>query len=124
MPALELPAETTSIARARKFVDEHALGHVADRDAVLVMTSELVTNVVRHGSGMITVRVESGPPCRVEIHDGAAATEAFRALIANRRPPVPSTSPGGRGIWIVQSLASKVGLDDDEAGGKVVWFEV
>ena len=124
MPSLDLPAELPSIARARAFVAEHAADHVDEVDAVVLMTSELVTNVVRHTTSDFTVRVEVGRPLRVEVHDGHAATDAFRALIAERPPLAPVTAVGGRGIGLVHALATRVGLDDDEGGGKVVWFEV
>ena len=124
MPSLELPAQMSSIARARIFVREQAQGRVTDVDTVALMTSELVSNVVIHASGTLSVRVEPGPPFRVEVHDGLAATNAFRALIATAPPPTPVAAVGGRGIGVVHALASRVGLDDAERGGKVVWFEV
>ena len=68
--------------------------------------------------------VRCGPPVRVEVHDGVAATDAFRAMIG-AAPAMPRPdSPGGRGLALVRALATNVGLDDDPGGGKVVWFEV
>ncbi len=123
MTSLDLPPHLSSVARARSFVSELASGRVSDVDAVALMTSELVGNVVRHTASDFTVRVDVGPPFRVAVRDGQAATDAFRALILEP-PPVPVTSIGGRGIGLVHALAERVGLDDDEGGGKVVWFEV
>src|SRR3954462_7288332 len=122
MTSLDLPPHVSSVGRARSFVSERASGRVHDVDAVALMTSELVGNVVRHTASDFTVRVDEGPPFRVEVRDGQAATDAFRALIAKRPPPVPVTSIGGRGIGLVHALAERVGLDEDEDGGKVVWF--
>ena len=64
-----------------------------------------------------------GPPFRVEVHDGVAATEAFRMMIGERPPLAASDVVGGRGIRIVHDLATRIGLDDED-DGKVVWFEL
>ena len=38
---------------------------------------------------------------------------------------VGPASPGGRGMWIVQSIARDWGTDDTgQAAGKTVWFEL
>jgi anti-sigma regulatory factor (Ser/Thr protein kinase) len=95
---------------------------VDDAEPVLLMTSELVTNVVLHANTDVTVSITRGPPVRVEVSDGAAATDAFRELIGAPAMPRPS-STGGRGLAFVTALASRVGLDDVPGGGKVVWFE-
>lgn len=123
MTSLDLPAQFSSVAAARSFVSGLAAGRVMDLDAVVLMTSELVTNVVRHTASEFTVRVDVGPPFRVEVQDGHVATDAFRALIAERPLHPPVTSVGGRGISVIHALATRVGLDD-HAFGKVVWFEV
>jgi anti-sigma regulatory factor (Ser/Thr protein kinase) len=119
-----LPPDPASIRAARVFVAERATSRVDDVHAVALMTSELVANVVAHAKSDVTVRVDEGPPFRVEVHDSAGATEAFRAIIAEAPPPVDPTAMGGRGIGLVHALAKRVGLDDDPEGGKAVWFEV
>jgi anti-sigma regulatory factor (Ser/Thr protein kinase) len=124
MDSITLPAEVQSIARARSFVRDVVAGSTDDPGALVLMTSELVTNVVAHTGSEVTVRVELGPPVRVEVCDGTAATEAFRDMIAARGPDVPTSAQGGRGLLIVHDLASRMGLDEDGAGGKIVWFEL
>jgi hypothetical protein len=52
---------------------------------VVLMTSELVANVVRHARTDVMVAVDLGPPTRVEVRDGATATDAFRDMVAPRR---------------------------------------
>ena len=94
------------------------------RDAVVLMTSELVANVVRHASTEVRVSVDVGPPIRVEVYDHAAATDAFREMIKARPASVRVDAAGGRGLALVHDLASRIGLEDDPAGGKAVWFEV
>jgi hypothetical protein len=79
--------------------------------------------VVRHARTDFTVRLVVGPPFRVEVHDGVAATDAFRSLIERPAPMAVSTADSGRGLGLVHRLAARVGLEDEADGGKVVWFE-
>ena len=120
--SITLPAEPASVKRARDFVAQAVADHVDDPAEVLLMTSELVSNVVGHVGTAVTITVRDGPVVRIEVHNGEAATEAFRDLL-HHSPRPANTSPSGRGLGLVRSLASRVGLDDDTAGGKVVWFE-
>jgi anti-sigma regulatory factor (Ser/Thr protein kinase) len=119
-----LPAGTSSVGEARRFVAEQLSDKMGDTTDVLLMTSELVTNVISHARTDVTVTVRPGPPVRIEVHDGLAATETFRELLtATQVMPAPSRE-AGRGVAIVRALASRVGLNDDADGGKVVWFEI
>ena len=120
--SIRLPADNASVKRARDFVAQAVADHVDDPADVLLMTSELVTNVVGHVGSEVTITVRDGPVVRIEVHNHQAATEAFRDLLHNSPRPA-NTSPTGRGLRLVRSLASRVGLDDDAGGGKVVWFE-
>ena len=124
MTSLTLPAELTSVAKARQFVRGTAPDGGDSVAVAELLTSELVANVVRHAETDVTVTVRMGPPFRVEVHDGLAATEAFRAMIAEPPPTVDISSTGGRGLGMVHTLATQIGLDDDPDGGKVVWFEL
>jgi anti-sigma regulatory factor (Ser/Thr protein kinase) len=108
--------------RARDFVARAVADHVDDPAEVLLMSSELVTNVVGHVGSAVTVTVRDGPVVRIEVHNHEAATEAFRDLL-HHSPRPADRSPTGRGLFFVRSLASRVGLEDDVGGGKVVWFE-
>lgn len=121
---LRLPAELRSASVARAFVERELSGHVDDLPAVVLMTSELVTNGALHANTAVTVTVREGPPVRVEVHDGAAATDAFRENVTAGRPIPNASAVRGRGLHLVWALATRVGLDDDPDGGKVVWFEV
>lgn len=121
--SITLPAKASSVARARTFVRDVA-GHVDAIEEAVLMTSELVANVVVHARTDVTLDVHVGLPLRVEVHDGVAATAAFRALIGRGPPQVAAASLGGRGLAIVHNLATRIGLDDGPSGGKVVWFEL
>lgn len=123
METLALPADSSSVAKARAFVRQLASEHLADPFPAELLTSELVANVVNHAPRGLAVSVEPGPPFRVEVHDGATATPAFRRLIANPPPAQPVDAPGGRGLLLVHELATRVGIHD-EPSGKVVWFEL
>ena len=120
--SITLPAERASIKRARDFVAQAIADHVDDPSEVLLMTSELVANVVGHVGSLVTITVRNGPVVRIEVHNHEAATKAFRDLVDNGPRPA-NASPTGRGLGIVRALASRIGLDDDLARGKVVWFE-
>jgi anti-sigma regulatory factor (Ser/Thr protein kinase) len=115
--------DVTDLSMVRAFVAEQARGHLSDVFGAVLLTSELVTNVVRHARTDATVRVVVGPPFRVEVHDGAAATDAFRELIAES-PMVQAAKVDGRGLAVLHHMAARVGLEDDPDGGKVVWFEM
>jgi anti-sigma regulatory factor (Ser/Thr protein kinase) len=121
--SIELPADSASVVSARRFVIDQLRGIELDVDVVVLMTSELVANVVEYARSPVTVAVSPGPPLRIEVADGAAASEAFRDLVAS---PVeaPPDAPRGRGLWLVHALASQIGLTDHGADGKTVWFEV
>lgn len=123
MPSLRLDPDLGNVVVARIFVGECVDGRVTEPDLVLLMVSELVTNVFKHTEAEVRVSVRFGPPVRVEVHDGVAATDAFRELVRTP-PPQQLTDESGRGLGIVHALAQRVGLDDDPGGGKVVWFEV
>ena len=95
---------------------EAGAGEVCD-DAQLVV-SELVANVVKHGDGVIDVRVVmDGPGRRLRIEVGDPAPGVPRV-----GTPGPE-SEGGRGLVMVQRLATAWGVQRREVG-KVVWCEL
>jgi anti-sigma regulatory factor (Ser/Thr protein kinase) len=122
--SLRLPADLGSASRARAFVEQTLSGHVDDLAAVVLMTSELVMNVALHAHTAVTVTVHEGPPVRVEVHDGVAATDAFREIVTVGGSIPDASAVSGRGLHLVRAMSTRVGLDDDSDGGKVVWFEL
>ena len=95
--------------------EQAAAGPVCANGAAL-MTSELVTNALLHGAGPITLGVDCGPVLvRVEVGDDDP-----------RRPVLPASddaAENGRGLLIVDALASTWGVEAAPSG-KTIWFEI
>jgi anti-sigma regulatory factor (Ser/Thr protein kinase) len=120
LPAvLVLPQDLASVSSARRFVKRHcqAIGFDPDTcDTAVLLTSETVTNAFIHGRSEARIRVDAHPGrLLVEVAD------------ENSRHPKPAGQDhdalDGRGLAIVELLASRWGVIDD-AYGKTVWFEV
>jgi anti-sigma regulatory factor (Ser/Thr protein kinase) len=111
-------AESASVARwlvsdlLRDLVDEDS------RDTAALLTTELVSNAIRHTRDelVVTVRVAGGR-LRVGIADSSY-----------RRPQlvqVGTRDTSGRGLHLVDAMADLWGVDPDDRGlGKTVWFEL
>jgi two-component sensor histidine kinase len=113
-PTLAAPAE------ARRFV-RSTLGDEVARETVELaelLTSELVTNAIRHGSGHVSVALRrQGDTLAVSVSDDDAAMPVV--------PPEEPLALGGRGVRMVQRLAQDWGVSPRENGpGKVVWFRL
>ncbi|MGQ0845553.1 MAG: SpoIIE family protein phosphatase [Sporichthyaceae bacterium] len=113
-----LPAAASSAAQARKFV-AHALedaGLLALRDDALLLVTELVTNSFLHAGTTVTLDV------RTDLH---TATVAVSDGSRGRPAPTPSdsTRESGRGLLLVDALATAWGTQHDPTG-KTVWFRL
>jgi anti-sigma regulatory factor (Ser/Thr protein kinase) len=90
---------------------------VDDRDVVALLTSELVTNALRHGEPPVRLRAALfGSAVTVSVHDGSTLA------------PVPFEdtawdASGGRGLHLVESLSDRWGVSMNGVG-KRVWFQV
>lgn len=120
MPAAftTLPAETSSVPTARRFVRTalEGQGLLAAYDAAEMLVSEVVTNAVLHARTEFTVEVlRTGDMVRVSVMDLSSA------IPRQRRYGTGSTT--GRGLRLVATLAVAWGVDRT-AAGKTVWFEV
>ena len=79
-----------------------------------LLTDELVSNVVRHVGSPMTVRALRQPSSiRIEVEDPSIEPPVLR-----HADPL---AEGGRGIFMVDSLANQWGTEIRE-DGKTVWF--
>jgi anti-sigma regulatory factor (Ser/Thr protein kinase) len=117
---LVLPAVPTAPAEARAVVE--AIGSDLPEpvlvDAKLLLT-ELVANAIKHASRRIQgviIRIRRNHYLRVEVLDPGP--------MFNPDPRPPGTGAGGgRGLYLVDTVATAWGVEPDEAGKKV-WFEL
>jgi serine/threonine-protein kinase RsbW len=88
-------------------------------DDVLLAASEVLTNAVLHGDGLVAMRVSmQGPVLRVEVSDDGDSVPAYDVDCAE-------DAESGRGLFIVNVLAHRWGVaPNDPAPGKTVWFEM
>jgi anti-sigma regulatory factor (Ser/Thr protein kinase) len=89
---------------------------------VLLLTTELVTNAVRHAhvdeSGSVELTVAAGSDLvRVAVTDPGGTTMPH---VQDLDP----TMPGGMGLFLVDQIASRWGSERAPEGGTRVWFEV
>lgn len=126
MDTIALDCVPASVATARGFVASRLEAHDLDAADAILLTSELVTNVLRHAQTEFALVVILDGCLRVEVHNGVAATEAFREIIGNPPLDTPADTPGGRGLGLVRRMASRFGLADEPGArdGKIVWFEL
>ena len=110
-----LAADARSVARARALLAQRLIG-LGDEslDVVSLLTSELVTNAVRHGSGPVGLHVDWGNgTVRVEVHDQSPEWPVTRAM--------DRTALSGRGLRLVDGLSTDWGVLAGKPG-KTVWF--
>ena len=116
---LVVPAGLDGPHAAREFLNQHIDDVPPDAfDNAILLVSELVTNAVRHGRAQITLRLAaSRDHVHVEVGDGDERLPRQRA-----HRPDPS-EPGGRGLLIVDAIASAWGVAlRSSDSGKIVWF--
>lgn len=116
--AAGLPADATSPRRARRFVAEalHDWNCADALDTVALLTSELVTNAVVHAKSRPQIVVQATEDqLRVEVHDQEITSPVRRTPEAN--------GPGGRGLVLLDELATDWGVEP-RPGGKAVWFTI
>ncbi|MCC6437269.1 MAG: ATP-binding protein [Acidimicrobiales bacterium] len=112
------PASTASVGEARQRVATFLAASPFDHadDDVRLMVSELTTNAVVHAASAFEVTVcWNDGRLRVEVADGSERPPEVQ--------PPTLTEANGRGLFIVQALAHRWGVDHRRAG-KIVWFEL
>ncbi len=127
---VELDRDLAAVGAARRMVRDtvaqlsgtmpRALGPETV-DALLLVTSELVTNGLRHGEPPVSLHLDRrGSRLRLTVTD--EGTRIPRPRVAE------PDSPGGRGLFLVSALSTawKIephGSDRDDAPGTAVWAE-
>jgi len=104
---------------ARRFMTETLevwdIGDLLDNVNLLV--TELVTNAVVHAESDAEVAVVLGPQrLRVEVAD--------RGEEMPRKREAESYDTSGRGMALVDALATDWGIQHRPGGGKIIWFEL
>jgi anti-sigma regulatory factor (Ser/Thr protein kinase) len=121
----DLAADPESPAVARALVgdalaDWQLLGLL---DTATLLTSELVTNAVRHAGTPLRLSVSRAARDRVRV---AVTDRAPDRRLHLRRPSI--ADDGGRGLFLVGELADDWGcddaIDDGDDADKTVWFEL
>ena len=112
-------ARPAAIGRARRDVEDALTAAEFDRAVagdLMLLVSELVTNAVRHARGEhFEVRLDVRPDVlRLEVHDDGGGFE----------PKIEPSDDGsgGYGLYIVDRLADRWGVERDPCG--VIWLEL
>jgi anti-sigma regulatory factor (Ser/Thr protein kinase) len=122
MGEYRLPHDGAASAQARAKVEDE-LSTVLDKerlDDLQVMTAELVSNAIRHGSpevdGGIVLEIEREPGIvRIIVRDGGRHMDLDE-------PTFHTHADGHYGLFVVDALADHWGFSID--GDKGVWLEV
>ena len=112
-----LPHTVDAPRAARRLVREWLPEDLAGEklESAQLLVSELVTNAVVHGRGRVTLRAElDDDRLLVEVIDDG---DGFERIVRQR----DFDSVGGRGLAIVDVLASRWGIHE---GTTHVWFEL
>ena len=116
---VSLDRDARASASARRFVEETLRRWDCEEvlETVKLLVSELVTNSVVHGGSAPEVAVLLGTEAlRIEVSDRGGGVPAPRAAADD--------ATSGRGLAMVEGLASAWGVEGARGGGKTVWFEV
>jgi anti-sigma regulatory factor (Ser/Thr protein kinase) len=112
---VDLPLRNEAAGQARRFVrDVLRTWQIADDLVadVLLVTSELVSNAVRHGGRRCALHVEkSFQLLCIEVSDGSCVLPQQREDVADE---------SGRGLAIIDAIAGSWGVTERDTG-KTVW---
>lgn len=117
--AIEVLGRPACVREARVFTGEVLVDDGVEASIIevaLLLVSELVTNAVVHARGTIRVTVHSDAHwVRIEVEDQGSGRPVLR--------PATQNQPGGRGLRVVDKLATDWGTER-RANDKVVWCEI
>jgi anti-sigma regulatory factor (Ser/Thr protein kinase) len=115
-----LPPALASAASARHLVRDAlqtaGIDHWSTVDTAMLLVSEVVTNAVVHAHTPVELHIAvRDQVLRVEARDGSTTPP--------RRPHIETGATSGRGLAMIDELATSWGSVVD-ADGKTVWFEL
>lgn len=115
----DLPDRLDSAGRARRWVDDLLDSCDVPRSRrrdVMLLTSEIVTNAIQHGTPPVHLRIRvNDSTIRLEVDDHSIDNPVIR------EPGLYDA--GGRGMQLVDRFATSWGVDMHD-NGKQVWFEI
>jgi anti-sigma regulatory factor (Ser/Thr protein kinase) len=118
-PAGDQGERPVAIAQARALARSRLRGFDATLvDDCLLVVSELVTNAIRHGGGLVGFDVTARPD-RITVSVQDRSSELPSTL-----PPSGSWLPGGYGWPLVCRLAKQVSISLLEGGGKAIHVSI
>ena len=114
VPEIRLPNRAEAVAAAADFVEAEA-GRagwsVADVTRAVLAVSEAVGNAVEHGGGAVRLRSTSSPETlQFDVADGGAGPHPARLEAASL--PDDALAQGGRGLYIMKTVADEVRVAD------------
>ena len=120
LASLALGSEPESVQAARRFVTSTCAswGLAAFEVTGRLVVSELATNALRHARSdfQVTLASDGATMLRVAVRDHLAVAPT------TRMPSVDGA--GGRGLLVVQGVASEAGALPTADGGKLVWATI
>ena len=115
--SFQLPPATRSAPRARKRL-RTVMGAWADeatRDEAELLLTELIANGVRHAQSTMQIHLTvEHNRLRAEVRDDSPLAPQLRE----------ADEHGGRGMLLLNALASSWGVLGHPGAGKTVWFEL
>ena len=83
---------------------------------VVLLTSELVSNAVRHGGHRVWLQLA--------LDTGAVVVSVGDGSVMPVQRPGSEVDETVRGLAIVEAIAESIGVEEDAGGGKRVWARV
>ncbi|MET7422673.1 SpoIIE family protein phosphatase [Dactylosporangium sp. NPDC005555] len=112
--------EAISASAARRFAADVLTAWQQPQvvDDALLLLDEVITNAIQHTVGDVTVELRLGDLLRVTVHDTSIRPPE------RRTSPTDADSDNGRGLHIIEHLATAWGSELVPTGGKRVWFDL
>jgi len=130
---LRLPTDLTFVRPGRKMIEAllRAQGWPEDDlEEVALVATELIQNAIEHGSrgdgrevAEVTIRIEEGA-VEMDVLDPGTGRDPRELLERDVTAPVPLDAPRGRGLFLINRLATRLERLRDEGGGARVFVRL